>query len=102
VECCDGSFYTGIATDVARRLAEHERGAKGAKYLRGRGPLKLVYEHAIGDRSLASRVEARIKRLPRTDKADLAGMPARIEAMLADLAATGLADAPPPESSTTV
>jgi putative endonuclease len=52
--CADGTVYTGIATDVRRRISEHESGAKGAKYLRGRGPLSLLYEREIGDRSLAT------------------------------------------------
>ena len=52
---------------VERRLAEHRAG-KGAKYLRGRGPLELAYSRPIGDRAAASREEARIKRLSKTTK----------------------------------
>ncbi len=85
VECRDGSLYTGITVDVARRLTEHERGGKGAKYLRGKGPLKLVFQREIGDRSLASRLESRIKRLPRVEKADIARLSDRIESLLAEL-----------------
>ena len=72
VRCGDGSLYTGIATDVARRLETHEAG-KGAKYLRGRGPLSLVYTEPAPTRSEALRAEARIKRLPRARKEALAG-----------------------------
>ena len=69
LRCADGSLYTGIATDVARRMNEHRaRGARGAKYLRGRGPLRLVWQRRIGDSSLALRVERRIKRLPKPAK----------------------------------
>jgi putative endonuclease len=69
IRCGDGALYTGIATDVSRRLAEHREGkSKGARYLRGRGPLQLVLEKVIGDRGLALRVEARIKGLPRAAK----------------------------------
>ena len=69
IRCGDGALYTGIATDVSRRLAEHRGGkSKGARYLRGRGPLQLVLEKVIGDKGLALRVEARIKRLPRAAK----------------------------------
>ena len=69
VRCRDGSLYTGIATDVARRFAEHAGpGNKGSKYLRGRGPLELVFQAAVGDRSVASRAEYRVKRLARADK----------------------------------
>lgn len=65
----DGRLYTGIATDVERRLTEHAGGgARGAKALRGRGPLCLEYRRPIGDRALASRAETRIKRLARRDK----------------------------------
>jgi putative endonuclease len=65
----DGALYTGIATDVARRLAEHEAGeGRGAKALRGRGPLSLVFAREVGDRSLATRIEAAIKRLSKERK----------------------------------
>ena len=65
----DGALYTGIATDVTRRLAEHEAGeGRGAKALRGRGPLTLLLEHELGDRGLAQRVEAGIKRLSKARK----------------------------------
>jgi putative endonuclease len=53
---------------VARRLEEHERGIRGAKYLRGRAPLQLVFELAAGDRAAAQRLEHRVKRLSRTAK----------------------------------
>lgn len=61
VRTADGSLYTGVAADVDRRFAEHDRG-RGAKYLRGRGPLGLVFQRAVGDRGLAQRAESRIKR----------------------------------------
>ena len=65
----DDSLYTGIATDVERRLAEHgEAGPKGAKSLRGRGPLSLVLNREIGSRETALRVEWAIKRMPRQMK----------------------------------
>lgn len=74
VRCRDGSLYTGIATDVPRRLAEHAApGGRGARYLRGRGPLKLVLQRRIGPRPLALRVEAGVKRLTRAGKEELAG-----------------------------
>ena len=67
LRCGDGSLYTGIATDVERRLDEHERGA-GAKYLRGRGPFGIVLEYEAADRGAALSLEARIKKLPRDRK----------------------------------
>jgi predicted GIY-YIG superfamily endonuclease len=69
VRCGDGTLYTGIATDVRRRIAEHaRRGRRGAKYLRGRGPLRLVFVRAIGERGRALRIESRIKKLPKARK----------------------------------
>ncbi|WP_155829329.1 GIY-YIG nuclease family protein [Halomonas huangheensis] len=62
VETAAGALYTGISTDVVRRLEEHRSG-RGAKALRGRGPLTLVHQVPVGDRSEALREEARIKRL---------------------------------------
>lgn len=85
VRCRDGSLYTGIATNVSRRLSEHEDGRKGAKYLRGKGPLQLVYQRRIGDRSLASQIEHRIKKMPTIEKQDLDGLPGRVNAMLGEL-----------------
>ena len=84
LRCADGSIYTGIATDVSRRLAEHEDSEKGAKYLRGRGPLELVFHQEIGDRSLALRIEHRIKRLPKDCKEDVARLPDRIEKLVTE------------------
>jgi putative endonuclease len=75
VRCRDGKLYTGIAIDIERRIAEHRAG-KGAKYLRGRAPLKLVFKKRIGSRSLALKVEQAIKKLPKCRKEKLieAGM----------------------------
>lgn len=71
VRCADGTLYTGIATDVDRRLREHEGGVRGAKYLRGKGPLELEFVEHLGSRSAASRAEHRIKRLERCRKEEL-------------------------------
>lgn len=68
VRCADGTLYTGIATDVGKRLAEHEASPRGAKYLRGRGPLQIVFSEVVGDRASASQLEYRVKRLSRTQK----------------------------------
>ena len=70
LRCADGTLYTGIATDVSRRIREHEQGKRGAKYLRGRGPLELIYQRAVGDRSVATKIEYSVKRLSRTEKED--------------------------------
>jgi putative endonuclease len=72
-----GALYTGIATDVIRRLAEHEgTGRKGSRYLRSKGPLQLAYSARIGSRVLALKVERCIKNLPKRKKeAIVAGKP---------------------------
>jgi len=62
VETAAGALYTGISTDVDRRLAEHRAG-RGAKALRGKGPLTLVHRECIGDHGAALRQEAAVKRL---------------------------------------
>lgn len=82
LRCGDGSFYTGIATDVARRIGEHEQGKRGAKYLRGRGPFELVYQRSVGDRSIATRIENRIKQLTKVEKENLEQLPSRIDELL--------------------
>lgn len=72
LRCGDGSLYTGITTDVAHRLAMHRSG-KGAKYTRGRGPLKLVYQEDCEDHGTALRRELAIKALSREEKMALIG-----------------------------
>ena len=67
LETAAGALYTGITTDVARRLAEHAAG-RGAKALRGRGPLTLRHHEPVGSRGEALRLEAEIKRLSATRK----------------------------------
>lgn len=70
LRCGDGTLYTGTAIDVERRLAVHQAG-KGAKYTRGRGPLKLVYQEEQPDKGGALRRELEIKKLTRQQKEQL-------------------------------
>ena len=70
LRCADGSLYTGITTDVERRLEEH-RSCKGAKYTRGRGPLELVYREVCGSHSDALKREYAVKQLVRKDKLEM-------------------------------
>jgi putative endonuclease len=70
LECADQTLYTGITTDVERRLKEHNSG-KGAKYTRARLPVRMVYEQKFDSRSAASKEEYRIKQLSREDKLKL-------------------------------
>jgi len=67
VRCADHTFYTGVAKDLAARIAAHNAG-RGAKYARTRLPVKLVYQEEASDRSAAQRREHEIKRLPRAAK----------------------------------
>lgn len=67
VRCADGSLYTGISTDVQRRFDAHQNN-RGARRLRGRGPLQLVFSQAVGDRGEAQRVEYQVKKLSRVQK----------------------------------
>ena len=70
LRCGDGTLYTGITTDVEKRLDAHRTG-KGAKYTRGRGPLELVYREECGDHSTALKRELEIKALTREEKQKL-------------------------------
>lgn len=67
VRCSDGALYTGVSTDVRRRFNAHQQN-RGARRLRGRGPLQLVYSQPVGDRSQALQMERRVKRLSKADK----------------------------------
>lgn len=69
-----GMLYTGITTDVARRLAQHQAG-KGAKALRGKGELTLAFHRQVGDRSTALKLEYRVKQLSKIQKERLVNHP---------------------------
>jgi len=79
----NGHLYTGITTDVARRFGEHKNG-RGAKFLRGREGLKLVYSSAIGNRSSALKIEAAVKNLPKRRKEALINGDFNIDELSAD------------------
>ena len=67
LRCADGSLYTGITTDLTRRVKEHEEGT-GARYTHGRGPFQLVYQEFHENRAEASKREIAIKSLSRAKK----------------------------------
>lgn len=71
LRCSDGTLYTGITTDVQRRIAEHNGSEKGAKYTRARRPVSLVYEQHAPDRSEAAKLESAIKKLDKKGKEKL-------------------------------
>ena len=71
VECSDGSLYTGITTDVNRRVKEHNNSRRGAKYTRSRRPVTLMMVEKHCSRALAASREARVKSLTRKQKLEL-------------------------------
>ena len=76
LRCKDNSLYTGITTNVNRRVREHNTSnTRGAKALRGRRPVQLVYSETYDTRSAAQQREAAIKKLSRTEKLHLIKTP---------------------------
>ena len=71
IECADGSLYTGITTDLARRFKEHQNG-KGGHYTRAHKPVRIVYTEEHPNRSQASVREAAVKKPSREEKLALA------------------------------
>ncbi|MDP2586757.1 MAG: GIY-YIG nuclease family protein [Candidatus Komeilibacteria bacterium] len=71
VKCSDNTLYSGITTDLKRRIGEHNNSPLGAKYTRGRRPVKLVFSKRFKNKSLAAKEEARIKKLSRQEKLKL-------------------------------
>jgi putative endonuclease len=72
VQCANSHLYTGITKDVARRFSEHQQGGiKAAKFLKGKGPLTLVYQELVGSQSQALKRELKIKKLSRAQKLHL-------------------------------
>ena len=68
LKCSDNTLYTGITTDIRRRLKEHNSSRLGSKYTRARRPVILIYSHGFPDRSSAAIEESRIKKLSRLEK----------------------------------
>ncbi len=71
VECADGTLYSGITTDIDRRIKEHNESDKGARYTRAKRPVLLVYSEEHADRSTASKREYELKQLSREEKKKL-------------------------------
>jgi predicted GIY-YIG superfamily endonuclease len=67
LECSDSTLYTGITSDLEKRLEKHYSGA-GAKYTRGRGPYRVLYTERLQTKGLALKREAKIKKLRRKQK----------------------------------
>ncbi len=71
LRCADGTLYTGVTTDLGRRVVEHNAGQMGAKYTRARRPVTLVYWESAASRTEATRREAALRVLPRGVKETL-------------------------------
>jgi len=71
LKCLDKTLYTGITTGLKRRVGEHNHSSLGAKYTRGRRPVKLVYSKKFKNKSLAAKEEVSIKKLSRQEKLEL-------------------------------
>ena len=72
IRCRYNTLYAGISTNVDRRLAQHQgAGNAGAKYLKGRGPLSLAFQENLGSKSLAMKVERKVKRMSKERKENL-------------------------------
>jgi putative endonuclease len=68
VQCSDQTYYTGITTDISRRIDEHNNSDKGAKYTRARRPVTLIYQESCEDKSSALKRERVIKKFRREQK----------------------------------
>ncbi|MBV7316685.1 GIY-YIG nuclease family protein [Shewanella sp. NIFS-20-20] len=72
LKCANGQLYTGVTTDVERRLSEHQANSvKTARFLRGKGPLQLMYQEVVGSHGDALRREIAVKKLSRSQKLQL-------------------------------
>ena len=71
VKCSDGTYYCGYTNDLDKRIREHNSGDYGAKYTKGRRPVKLIYNEKYEDRSSALKREVEIKNLKRSEKEKL-------------------------------
>ena len=71
LQCSDDTLYTGITNDLERRIEEHNSSKLGAKYTKGRRPVKLIYSCEVEGRAAALKEEYRIKQLPRWEKLEL-------------------------------
>ncbi len=81
LQCCDGSFYCGWTNDLVKRLASHNAGT-GCKYTRSRLPVQLIWYHVSETKEQAMSLEARIKRLSRTQKERLVSELTSLEELL--------------------
>lgn len=80
LKCADDTLYTGVTTDLDRRIKEHNTSKLGAKYTSARRPVKLVYSRKFANRSKAQKEESKIKKLTRNEKLELIAARRRVGA----------------------
>ncbi|MDW7774146.1 MAG: GIY-YIG nuclease family protein [Desulfobulbaceae bacterium] len=73
--CSDGTLYTGITNDLAKRIEAHNSGKDGARYTKSRRPVELVYSEKVASKSAAAKLELRMKKLTRAKKQKLIAIP---------------------------
>ena len=71
VRCNDGTLYTGITNELEKRIKAHNSGKDGARYTRSRRPVKLVYSEKAGSKSIAAKLEYKIKKMTRAKKKEM-------------------------------
>jgi putative endonuclease len=84
LQCSDDTLYTGITTDINRRINEHNTSSKGAKYTRSRRPVKVIYTVKFTDRSAAQIAEISFKKMTRSQKLDTIKISNRSKIFLED------------------
>ncbi len=82
LRCNDNSLYIGITVDIERRLKEHLLSKRGAKYLKGKAPLELVFFQEIGAKGTALKTEYHLKKLPKKEKEMLVGNNKKLRAFI--------------------
>lgn len=82
IRTASNTLYCGVTTDVQRRYAEHQGGKKGAKYLKGKGPLTLAWHEEVGDKRFAMQIEYRIKKLSKIKKEALIAQQLNLEILV--------------------
>ena len=83
IRCGDDSLYTGITTDIDNRLDKHKSN-RGAKYLRGRGPIELAWSSRIGEHGTALKLEYKVKQLSRKEKLGLIDGSIQLQELMPD------------------
>ncbi|MCW8329951.1 GIY-YIG nuclease family protein [Photobacterium sp. SDRW27] len=82
IRTASNQLYCGVTTDIERRFKEHQTGNKGAKYLKGKGPLTLVWSEVVGDKRKAMQLEYRIKKLSKAKKESIVSRELRVDALV--------------------